>query len=180
MCREKKQSRTILTGWQEFRIIHDIIAHRHSHRSINTKFTISLLLLHIFLILKQTSFTYYLSSFTGNRKNYIVPHFSRALLQFEFIAEQNRPQTSHGLMFAKKNLGALLLTLNHWTERSSLFLYHRHFPIDDHYNVLMPQWKFCLTIFYTFLQHMTDPLRHLLCEIRENLIHPFPTNCFNA
>ena len=27
---------------------------------------------------------------------------------------------------------------------------------------------------------MTDPLRHLVCEIREHYIPPFRTNCFNA
>ena len=53
------------------------------------------------------------------------------------------------------------------------------FPIDDHYNVLAPTLKIYPTIFFNS-QQMTDPLRHLVCEIRENDITPFRTNCFNA
>ena len=53
------------------------------------------------------------------------------------------------------------------------------FPIDDHYNVLAPILKvypkFCF-----ISQHTTDSLRHLVCEIRENYLPPFRTNCFNA
>ena len=52
-------------------------------------------------------------------------------------------------------------------------------PIDDHYHVLAPTLKIYPTIFF-ISQHMTDPLRHLVCEICENDIPPFCTNCFNA
>ena len=41
------------------------------------------------------------------------------------------------------------------------------FPIDDHYNVLAPTLKIYPTIFFN-AQKITDPLRHLVCEIREN------------
>ena len=42
------------------------------------------------------------------------------------------------------------------------------FPIDDHYNILAPTLKIYPTIFFLNSQKMTDPLRHLVCEIREN------------
>ena len=54
------------------------------------------------------------------------------------------------------------------------------FPIDDHYNVLAPTLKIYPTIFFFNSQKMTDPLRHLVCKIRENDIPPFRTNCFKA
>ena len=54
------------------------------------------------------------------------------------------------------------------------------FPIDDHYIVFAPTLKIYPTIFFLNSQKMTDPLRHLVCEIRENDIPPFRTNCFNA
>ena len=54
------------------------------------------------------------------------------------------------------------------------------FPIDDHYNILAPTLKIYPTIFFLNSQKMTDPLRHLVCEIRENDIPPFRTNCFKA
>ena len=52
------------------------------------------------------------------------------------------------------------------------------FPIHDHYNVLAATLKMYPTMFYS--QQMTDPLRHLECEIREHYIPPFHINCFNA
>ena len=54
------------------------------------------------------------------------------------------------------------------------------FAIVDHYNVRVPRWKICLTIFFKLSQHITHSLKYLLCEIRENDIHSFPSNCFNA
>ena len=54
------------------------------------------------------------------------------------------------------------------------------FPIGDHYNVLTPTLKSYPAIFFKLSQYMTDPPRHLVCEIRENDILPFRTNCFNA
>ena len=53
------------------------------------------------------------------------------------------------------------------------------FTIHNHYNVLAPTLK-VYPIYFFISQHMTDPLRHLVCEIRENDISPFRTNCFNA
>ena len=41
------------------------------------------------------------------------------------------------------------------------------FAIDDHYNVLAPSLKIYPTILF-YSQQMTNPLKHLVCEIREN------------
>ena len=49
----------------------------------------------------------------------------------------------------------------------------------DHYNVLTPTLKIDPTIFF-YSANDRPTIRHLVCEIRENDIPPFRTNCFNA
>ena len=83
-------------------------------------------------------------------------------------------------MTKPRNLSSLRDRLSSLRDRWSILRDRWSFPIGYHYNVLMPAWKICPTILFKLSQHMTDPLRHLLCEIREHVLPTFRTNCFNA
>ena len=56
----------------------------------------------------------------------------------------------------------------------------------SHFSHRRPLQRSCAyieSLSYTFFfisLHMTDPLRHLVCEIRENYLPTCRTNCFNA
>ena len=80
----------------------------------------------------------------------------------------------HACFTTMRCLGNKPVKISYWARTTVTF------PIDDHYNILAPTLKIYPTIFFLNSQKMTDPLRHLVCEIRENDIPPFRTNCFKA